>query len=217
MKKIAYIFSALLLLSCGNKTEFKEGSFIPDGGNFAQESVSFSRINSEIMTPHCVKCHPGYSDYRTVASDVKKIVSAVNENRMPKNAPPLDNDLKLLLSVWDAQGTPEGSSSGDDNSDGVEVLAANWSSLSRKVLFPKCVQCHNPNGQAKFLDLSTRQKIFENRKELLNNFEDVENSFLVEVIKDEDEPMPPTWSGIPRLSDKEIEIIIEWIKLGLPN
>ena len=67
-----------------------------------------------------------------------------------------------------------------------------------------------------FLDLSTRQNFFDQRHNLLNNFEDVENSYLIEIITDPEEPMPPTWSNIERLNEEEVKTLIEWIKKGLP-
>ena len=71
-------------------------------------------------------------------------------------------------------------------------------------------------GKQSFLDLSTRQKFFDRRHDLLNNFEDVENSYLIEVITDPDEPMPPPYSNIERLNEEEVKTLIDWIKKGLP-
>ena len=78
--------------------------------------------------------------------------------------------LKQLVSEWVNGGAPLGVPGGQD---GEVDLKPTWVSLSKKVFFPKCVMCHNPRGEASFLDLSDRQKFFENRVELLNNFEDV--------------------------------------------
>lgn len=140
-------------------------------------------------------------------------MDAVLKGRMPKNAAPLNDNLKGLLNTWVTSGAPRG---GQNTSPVGTKLVATWESLSRKVFFPKCVQCHNPNGQASFLDLSTRQKFFDQRDDLLNNFEDVETSYLIEVVTDPDEPMPPSDSNIERLNKEEINTLIEWIKKGLP-
>lgn len=84
------------------------------------------------------------------------------------------------------------------------------------MIIPKCIQCHNPDGIAGFLDLSSRQKFFEQRHELLNNFEDVESNHLVKAITGPEASMPPTWSGIEQLNEEEVKTLIEWIKKGLP-
>ena len=66
---------------------------------------------------------------------------------MPKNAPALNGNLKALLNEWVKEGAPAGS---ENIPSTPTKLVATWESLSKKVIFPKCVQCHNPNGQAKF-------------------------------------------------------------------
>lgn len=207
------ILSLFILISCGNKTEFKEE--IPDFSRrrVPLTSLTFEKMNTDIFSSSCVQCHPGYADYNTVFNERDEILAAVLENRMPKNAPALNDGLKSILSAWVRAGAPFG---GRGNLPDPIELEANWESLSKRVFFPKCVQCHNPNGQASFLDLSTRQKFFEQRDYLLNNFEDVEQSYLIEILRDPEEPMPPEWSDLDRLSEKEIEVIIQWIKNGLP-
>jgi hypothetical protein len=101
-------------------------------------------------------------------------------------------------------------------------LEPNWKSISELIVFPKCLVCHNPNGEAKFLDLSTRQSFFEKRDELFGegqkflDFLDPANSYVIGVITDEFEPMPPEYSGLPRLNEDEVRTLMEWIGLGLP-
>jgi len=216
MKKLILILPMFLMVACGNSVDFKE-SPIPNfegRGSVSPEELNFDNLNTKIFTAHCTQCHVGYNDYQAVFEDKDKILSAVLKGTMPKNAPALNDELKLLLASWVRAGAPEGSSV--NAPPVVTELGPTWESLSRRVFFPKCVQCHNPQGQAKFLDLSTRQSFFENRVGLLGNFENAETSYLVEVLQDTIEPMPPTFSGLERLTDEEIQIVIEWIKQGLP-
>lgn len=213
MKTLLGIFTLILLTSCGNSVEFKESPIPEFRGTFPVTALTFENINNQILKPNCIQCHAGYSDYETVFSERENILDAVLKGRMPKNAPALDDDLKALLNAWVKEGAPAG---GGNTAPVPTKLVATWESLSKKVIFPKCVQCHNPNGQASFLDLSTRQKFFDQRHDLLNNFEDVENSYLIEVITDPDEPMPPEYSNIERLNEEEVKTLIEWIKKGLP-
>ena len=82
------------------------------------------------------------------------------------------------------------------------------------VFVPKCQVCHNENGQASFLDLSSREVFLAN--DFLFDTENPGGSYLVEVIEDPEEPMPPTWSNIPVLTDEEKQKVREWIGAGLP-
>lgn len=213
MKKIILYLGLMSLIACGNSIEFKEEPGDFTSGDFPLTDLNFAKINADIMQTSCVKCHKAYGDYETVFNERNKILSAVLENRMPKNAPALNDELKGLLAAWVNIGAPLGSGGNDS---GTRELEPTWESLSIKIFFPKCVQCHNPDGQASFLDLSTRQSFFDNRNDLLNNFEDVENSYLFEVLNDPDEPMPPAFSGIGVLSEQEKAVIKEWVEKGLP-
>lgn len=213
MKSFGLIIIFLTLISCGNKTELKEE--IPSFAlnRFPVEELNFETVKTSIFEKSCTQCHPGYSDYNTVKADAQKILDQVLTNRMPKDASALSDDLKAILNAWVRAGSPRGG----DNEDNVpNELESTWDSLSKKIFFPKCVSCHNANGQANFLELADRQDFFDNREYLLNNFEDVENSYLIEVISDPDEPMPPFWSPFTQLTKEEIAIVKEWIEKGLP-
>lgn len=210
---IRFLILTFLITACGNSTEFKESPIPRISGGFALESLTFKNIREQILEPHCLKCHLGYKEYEVVFDQKEAILEAIIQGRMPKNSSALDDQLKGLIIAWVGQGAPLGTG---NIPPGQSKLEPTWDSLSKKIIFPKCVQCHNPQGQASFLDLSTRQKFFEQRDELLNNFDDVENSYLIEVLTDPDEPMPPQWANIERLKDREIKVLIEWIKQGLP-
>ncbi len=214
MKILLTLLCLCLISSCGSSVELKENPTSKFGGVFTLEELSFKNISDEILKPSCIQCHAGYSDYEAVLNEKDKILTAVLQDRMPKNASALDDYKKSLLKTWVDSGAPLGT--GVDPRPSTK-LEPTWNSLSKKVFFPKCVQCHNPNGQASFLDLSTRQKFFEQRDYLLNNFEDVENSYLMEVLTDPTEPMPPVWSNIERLNEEEIKTVLEWIEKGLPE
>ena len=87
--------------------------------------------------------------------------------------------------------------------------------IMQNVFFPKCVRCHNLDGQASFLPLDSYQSFLDNKDYLLNGFEDAKNSYLVQIITDPEEPMPPLWSNIERLNENEINVVVEWIKKDL--
>lgn len=200
------IFASVLLSSCG-----KEGPLafeVKDLDQVTGEEVDFQTVRKAVLSK-CIGCHAQYGDYEAVRKDLDQIVASVSANRMPKNSPPLAQNLKTLLTDWARAGAPEG------NSPGSAETELNFKKITREILGPKCVQCHNPNGQARFLDLSTRQALWEAREKLLN-FEDPTRSYLIAVITDPEEPMPPVWASLGRLTEEEIETLKEWIGKGIP-
>ncbi len=57
--------------------------------------------------------------------------------------------------------------------------------------------------------------MFGNGAKLIN-FDKVQESYLLQILINEDEPMPQISSKIPRLSETELTGITQWIELGLP-
>lgn len=211
MKLMTLIILALTLASCGDYYEAKEDGFDVTNVNELNGEINFDKIKNEILTPHCIKCHKGYDDYQNVKNDISKIERAIRTGTMPKNDEPLSTKKHELVLGWIKGGMKQGNIiSPPNNSD--EVI---FSNIANKILYPKCVFCHSQDGQASFLDLSNRQSIFEARNGLLD-FDDPDASYLLEVVKDEQEPMPPSWSGIEKLNKNEIDLLKEWIKRGIP-
>ncbi len=212
----------LLLASCGNysnETPFKVREI-----ELSEVELDFATIKSAILTPHCIACHSQYNSYAGTKREISRMISVVNNNRMPKNAPALSSNLKSLLDAWAERGAPE--FAGQDPSEPPPVvLTPDWKSIAENIIVPKCVVCHNPQGQAKFLDLSSRQVIFDARNELFGDDQKLidldapENSYLISVITDEFEPMPPPppISNFGRLSAEEVSVLTKWIELGLPQ
>lgn len=217
MRKLVHFSIFLLLVGCHNFFPEKEGlefESVQVQPVFANNEINFKNITDKVITPHCLSCHPNYSQYSSVVSEKKKILNSIKMGRMPKDATRLEQDLVDLVEAWIEAGAPF-------DSQGEEPkpipLAATWESVSQNIIFPKCVRCHNPDGQASFLSLNTHKDFKDNADYLFNNFDDIDSSYFMEVITDPDEPMPPVWSGIQRLSDEEVKVIREWIKLKLPE
>lgn len=211
--------SSLWLFGCGNYDQSKLNS--DPGVRSEGLSPDFATVQQKVFQPRCNTCHSQYSSYQGVLREIAAIQSAVNAKRMPKSNGPLSQDELKVLNAWFQNGAPE--KIGDlPVPPRFNELAPNWNSISENIIFPKCLVCHNPSGQAKFLDLSTRQKIFASRNRQfgngskLINFENPPESYLVQILKDEEEPMPPPVSNIQRLDEKQITIIEDWISLGLP-
>lgn len=231
--KLRKLYALLIVLcSCGNSFETKEGGDGIGGTrpvDGEENAILFADIKSQILEPHCIACHSSYGSYDTFNAVKESAMGAISSGRMPKNSAPLSNELKTLMRNWLAAGAPnttpisdpDGSSGATQPDDGdpnpptqPDILETTWRSLSQKVFFPKCLQCH---GEGSFLPLATRQNFFDQRDELLNDFEDVEESELIKRLESNSNPMPPTWSGLDKLTTEEINIVIQWVEQGLPN
>lgn len=217
MKFPIFLVFISILSSCGNYTELSElEEFSFDARAVA--NLSFTQVRDQIFAPKCLSCHSQYGEYDAVKSNLNAIMTSIETNRMPKNAAPLTQSEKELMRAWVKLGAPN---SPNAPAPVPMPLEANWESLNNKIFAAKCTICHNPQGQARFLDLSTRQAFFEQRDrdfggEILVDFENPNASYLITVIADPDEPMPPSWSGLTPLTTEEIEVIKTWIERGLP-
>lgn len=222
MLKLLNLFLATVFLSsCGNYVNKKTNEPPLNLTVNVNSLLDFNTVQKAVFATQCISCHQQYNNYQGVIREITAIQSAVASNRMPKTGGPLSESQKTILAAWIEQGTPEQIGIPMEPSL-PEVLAPTWKSLSENVIFPKCLACHNSNGQAKFLILSNRQSIFNNRNKTYGggskfiDFEFPEKSYLLEVLKDEEEPMPPAESNIPRLTKDELIILQQWISLGLP-
>lgn len=210
----------LSISSCGYY--FERIGHDEDGARLnAAGPKGFAEVRAAIFDPYCITCHAQYANYANVANESAGILAAVNSDRMPKSAGPLPGDLKIVLRNWLTAGAPEEAGA---HRPAPSELTPDWPSLSLHVFSSRCQVCHNPSGQAKFLDLSSRTAIFTSRGRLfgegagvpLIDFDQPERSYLLNVIQDDEEPMPPLSSGLPRLNAQEIAVLTEWIRLGLP-
>ncbi len=217
------LLGLIFLVSCGNSIEVKEEFGAPSRSGEAGTGVSllsFSDIKDEVLTPYCVKCHGDFNNYDTVVSKQIEIMSQINNNLMPKKGPLSDN-LKQVLTDWFAAGAPISAAEEQEQEqieEEVVELAPNWNSVYKNIIVPKCLACHNAERHKKGLDLSTREVIFENRVKLLNNFEDVDKSLIIERINDIYDPMPPYEAiDFESVTKEEVEVLKKWIEMGLPN
>lgn len=218
---ILYSF-AFIVSACGNFLKEKNPN---NNQNVSQslpvETLNFDKVRAQIFVPYCISCHLQYGDYKFVKKDLTGIQASINQNRMPKNAPPLSSELKQVLNSWIQAGAPEqdiaqvNPNPSPSPQPPTDTLVATWDSIFENIMVPKCVVCHNPNGQAKWVDVSSRKGM---SKTLLKhiNFKKPEDSYLIARLQDVEEPMPPLSSNLSMLNAQEVQVIIEWIENGLP-
>lgn len=216
-----FIILTFLLSSCGNYLKQKKALASFDQTQQEILSSDFQSVKEVVFSPRCIECHSQYESYSAVKREIQAIRISVEAGRMPKTGGPLSESQKNILYAWIDRGAPE--SAGETPvAQEPETMTPDWKSISENIITPKCLVCHNPSGQAAFLDLTSRQSLFENRNRVfgsglkLLDFENPDNSYLLQVITDPDEPMPPVFSNISRLNEEEVSMIREWIRLGLP-
>lgn len=97
---ILILILTLFFVSCGNSLEFKEDPSARFRGNFEARELNFAVVKERVLKNNCIQCHQAYEDYNTVATDKDKILDAILTDRMPKNTPPLNDNLKSLMVTW---------------------------------------------------------------------------------------------------------------------
>lgn len=210
--------SATALVACGNSIERKTNGGANETLDLSKP-LEFETVKSAVFS-HCTGCHAQYGTYPGVIRQLDEIVDSINKNRMPKFGPPLSAGLKKLLQDWYAARAPEFANK--PSNPVVEELKPTERSVYDLIINPRCEACHNPNGRAKFLDLSTRQAIWAVRNKVSDSgakyidFDSPADSYIIQVINDPDEPMPPRSSNIRRLTEIEVQVLTEWIGLGMP-
>jgi len=208
----------------------------------AATDISFEEIHTKILKPNCIGCHSQFNNYQIVKKNISSILSFVVDDKMPfslrpnqKNKP-LSDELKNLLTTWAEAGAPRAPGSSTELDDDAVIdqeLEPTWISLRDNVFGPKCILCHNSTGPRAPTSMATHLELrvwfSENPK--LFDFKNPERSHFVGAILgrvDEEneeyfyDSMPfnsdqdDVQEIIPDVTEKEIEVILNWIRLGLP-
>ena len=174
--------------------------------------IYFSAVKDYLFSAHCLKCHSQYADYNAVKLELEAVADSINSNRMPRGYQ-LSEDLKQLFNKWYTAGAPFDKEVAQPEEP---IYLANWEGVKNFIFTPHCISCHNPNGQVKFVNLSTYQDIIAQKDDLFD-LENPLNSYVISLILDDDEPMPPKDSKVKRLNQTQIALLKKWIALGLPE
>ncbi len=213
IRKLISVMALLNLIGCGNYEEFKEDPSAAFTNILPNNALTFKTVKEEVLKDNCISCHANYANYSDVLSDIEAIKSEVISGSMPKGSA-LSQDKKTLLLSWIAGGAQRGVLAIEPAPD-ENITTATYASINRNILQKKCIACHNPQGEVPWMDFSTRLSLFNLRDELFN-FSDAPSSYILEVITDSAEPMPPYDSPFDMVTDEELSILTEWIRLGLP-
>jgi mono/diheme cytochrome c family protein len=231
MKVLAALFTTSLLLGC-TYTHVKGAV---DQGTFNAADcgpVDFATINAKVFNKSCVGCHKvGNAEkgilldsYENIVSNLTSAVRQVSINKMPQGRP-LNEDQKELLMAWVDQGAPRNTDAPSVQSCvqtvapvqpptppvTAEGLEPNYNSIFKNVLSVKCSGCHGID------DFKNKNKtLFNTYENLLKSPQwfvpaNEESKFAKDVINGD----MPLFGDL--LTDEEIAVVVEWIKLGLPE
>jgi hypothetical protein len=154
------ILTSLLLASCGQKPsslEFKVNQ--PLG---IDDVVTYDRIKSEILGPHCLSCHSSVSSEKVLKGwitpghpETSPFFTTVENGSMPKGQTPLDTYSLDLIRNYISQmsSTPSGSTSGGTStggSSGGTTTGITYAEVKSRILTPySCTSCHSVSTEAK--------------------------------------------------------------------
>lgn len=217
------LLAILFLASCGNYEEFKEDPSGAFQGVAGANALTFNEVLDQVLGPKCLKCHANYDQYDAVNGNLAAITAAVRSDRMPQDGPLSEREKQILFS-WIFSGAPRG----EVRQTPPPVQAGpTFKSLARGVFAAKCIVCHrvNPNdpddrGEAPFaLNDRTDLLVYATQfNPFVFDFIFPEESEFVKRLRSDNpvELMPPARSGFSPVTDEERELVIEWIRRGLP-
>lgn len=202
------------------------------------QMVYFDEVKRDLLTPRCIGCHSQYNNYFVVRENLTSIYSFVLEKKMPfprkKNQPvlPLKKAQLETLKNWIDGGALYSKELPEPKDLGNELVPT-WVSLRDKVIGPKCILCHNSFGSRAPTAMETHlqlRKWWGRYPELFNVKEPEKSHFIGAILGRVNEetgeffydkmpfnsPTDDVERDVPDVTEKELEVIKEWISKGLP-
>lgn len=224
-----------------DKEQQTEVSCSPPNSDVEISQITFAQIKSEVLDPHCLRCHNpsrpsagiDLSNYASVKARIKQIDFAISRNIMPPSGP-LDGTKKGLVADWIKAGSID-----QVNTNCSEVIVPPSNPAAPGPNTPKppgSSETENPPSsnivsmpldselnftfiQNNILELrcvSCHSDIGGNRGGInLERYSEVVDELkdILEEINKQSMPPPPR----PALSLLEKNIIARWAKLGAPK
>ncbi len=216
------VFICILLSAC-TFSKHKRGEPAETATTICSAQIDFRVVQQSVLAPKCFACHgPGAGNlnldtYAAVKANFARIQSFVQSGAMPPGNPLPTND-KNILDAWEAAGLPEvadvAATCTDNNDNGggdvvvVAVLEPHFESISKMIFEPRCVACHGADSS---LDFSSYAQTIT-YKDLFKSEAGVDPVFVDAVASGF---MPPKKN--PKLTAEEVDVIRQWVILGLPE
>lgn len=208
--------------------------------------VDFATINQRVFKKSCTGCHSPDSsidvkglfltDHLSIKNNIGASIASIRAGRMPKLGVPVSQDDLDLLVAWEKQRTPEFTAEPPVQSCNqvavvdpvkpdpvdpvdpvptdppVDVLEANYNSIRKHILEVKCSGCHDINQtkpKPPKYKFGTYSDMVANT--VLFNPANEQSRFAIAVITGD----MPVFGDL--LTDDEINVVVDWIKAGLPE
>lgn len=233
------------LLACTYKVEKKTTAVNLSQGNPAPTDTINSKTVMSSVLNSCQICHsgrtqPSLNTQALLQQNADKVWKAITANNMPPPSsgyPALSDCQKTIVRQWMDAGFPEnsdiqvgsldacknptaGGPSTEPTPPVVEPPLAQmpltYQTLLTKILQPKCLSCHNPDGS----DIMATETLFYPLSEIQGSRRwkgpGAESGIVKILMRNDDERMPPP-EAEPALSKEEVDFIIRWIDAGQPE
>lgn len=208
MLRFLIITTSVLLMSCGNYNKVKRPFSLQGSGEIIKGAqIDFAEIKSKILKPHCISCHTGrhdqYEQYTSVKafnpqSLLDRMLTSDPVKKMPKDAPPLNDDLINLFKTWVANGSPEFANEEPKAEPSTEKTLS-FLDIKQQVLAPnRCTSCHSQ----------------------FNDYASVQRSLGSIVNLTLSNAMPfPSRKNLPAtpVSDAGKDLLMKWVSQGAPE
>jgi cytochrome c553 len=168
MRKVTVLFILLLLSACGKQSglTFHENAL---NENFPiDQAVSFSQLKTDILTPHCVRCHSNASTENGLGPwvvagnpDASPLFLRTEDGSMPKDESPLSTRDLAEIRAYIANlntGTNPPSPAPAPAPAPAPGTTVTFAQIKSQVLSPyRCTSCHSmstESGAARFINTS---------------------------------------------------------------
>lgn len=209
---------AMLVLGAMSSCSFYHAKNQDEDLGFNQSELSYNLVNSRIFSRQCIACHNAASPKGGVVletyNDVKGMLVRIEQvaliNQTMPESGPLSPGSRDLLRAWIAAGAPR------EGTDPIPPpnLEPRFRSIRTNIFEAKCIVCHTAGGTAEKVPLIDYAALLNSPRELVLPGNPEESSLVLSVEASDDNQMPPTDSGLGRLSETEISIIKSWIQDG---
>ncbi len=202
---------------------------VPPSSQYKQSELSFSSIYSKVFLHNCIGCHGNsggvnLESYPEVRRHLPKIMqSTITTRQMPKLPNlPLSAEQLGILNAWIQAGAPEAAEA--ERPLPLPRLEATFASIKAVLLEPKCLMCHAPGKPTARVPLVTKRDLLDSPLDIVIPGNAAESGLILSVTHsnpnklmppERDEKGQPT--GFSRLSEREIQVLIDWINAGAPD
>lgn len=243
-RALLLIGTTLTLGACGYTQGSLSNDIVLEQQNVTSTDVpGFNDVSAIVFEKNCTRCHGdaagvNLESYDGAKAAIAKIEKVMRAKSMPKRGM-ADENYELVL-AWIAGkapqktlGTPKLPGNVSQPAPKPPVVQpappaeqppvaqpanVTFAEVSQKILVPKCVQCHSPEGRASDYDF-TSYEMFISSDVVQAGHPENSPVYKLVIAESPDKPakMPPKRSGIPPLDDAELALLKKWIEQGAPK